>query len=104
MIRMINGVKHYPISERFLFGLESMYDKCEFWLTCEYDKFSSDELDAIEEKRDLCEELLGKAQRGWVDGKTFGKIKEITEEREWMRYRRCLENGMSERDAAYSLG
>ena len=105
MIKIINGKKYYPVSERLLFGLESMYEKCMTWYECEFERFTDEQLDLIWDKKERCEELLNIARStGYVDGKTFGEIKEITEEREWMRYRRCIESGMSERDAAYALG
>lgn len=94
--------KMYPISERWLFGLESMRDKCIFWLTCEYEAHADKE-DEIRELQEECEELLSKCSRGYVDGKTFGRIKEITYEREWMRYQTCLEAGMPYEKAVQAL-
>lgn len=94
--------KMYPISERWLFGLESMRDKCIFWLTCEYEAHADKE-DQIRELQEECEELLSKCSRGYVDGKTFGRIKEITYQREWMRFETCLENGMPYNQAVQAL-
>ena len=102
-MKVVNGVKYYPMSERWLFGLESMRDKCQYWLICEYDNFTAEEVEKIEALQDECEDLLWKTRSGWADGKTFERIKEITYQREQIRFNVCIENGMSYQDAARAL-
>jgi len=94
--------KMYPLSERWLFGLESMRDKCIFWLTCEY-KEHIDQEDDIRALQEECEELLSKCSCGYADGKTLGRIKEITYQREYMRFETCLANGMPYQKAVQTL-
>lgn len=103
MAKIVNGIKYYPVSERWLFGLESMRDKCMYWLTCEYEKFSDKEIEEIEALRDECEELLWKVRNGWADGKTFGRMKEITYRREQIRFETCIANGMPYEKAVRAL-
>ena len=38
-----------------------------------------------------------------VDGKTYGRIKEISDARNLMRYATCLSKGMDEEDAALAF-
>jgi len=55
---------------------------------------------------DLLEELsdlLDKAVFGKVTGKEYGRIKDISQERQMIRYMTCLASGMSERDAGYAF-
>lgn len=103
MVRMINGVKHYPVSERIRFGLESMYDKAMYMITCEFHegKISNEDLDRWMDIADECERLM---HRSWLSGKDYGIAKKLTTEREWMRYNRCIASGMSDRDAGMALG
>lgn len=103
-IRIVNGVKYYPVSERIQFGLESMYEKARYMIECEYTdgKLTSEERDKWEALAEECETLM--SNRGWLSGKDYGRAKQITTDREWMRYNRCIAAGMSERDAGYALG
>lgn len=102
-MRIVNGVKYYPVSERWLFGLESMRDKCTYWLTCELENLSEEQIEKIEALQEECEKLLWKVRNGWADGKTFGRMKEITYQREQMRFEACIENGMPYQEAAKAL-
>lgn len=102
-IKVLGAYKLYPVSERWLFGLESMRDKCTYWLTCEYENFNDEEIEKIEKLQEECEELLWKIRNGWADGKTFGRMKEITYQREQMRFNTCIANGMSYEKAAEAL-
>ena len=103
MIRIIKGVKHYPVSERIEFGLESMYEHAHYMMECEYPdgKITGEEYDFWSDTAEECERLM---HRGWLSGKDYGRAKEITTKREWIRYNRCLAAGMSERDAGRALG
>lgn len=103
MVKVIKGVKYYPVSERIEFGLESMYDKAMYMITCEFPdgKISNEELDRWMDIADECARLMNRA---WLSGKDYGIAKKLTIEREWMRYTRCLAAGMSEREAGQAFG
>ena len=102
-------VRKYRIKEDWRFNLESMHDK--LWCL-EYD-YRDGELqlpievagtvikdeDDFEALREECQELLDAACFRKVTGKEYGRIKEIVEWRVMARYCRCLEAGMSEKDA-----
>lgn len=55
--------------------------------------------DIIEE----CQQLLLKANSGKVTGKEYGRIKQISDYRDMMRYSTCIEKGMDESNAAYAF-
>lgn len=103
-VRIINGVKYYPVSERIQFGLESMYDKAQYMMQCEYPdgNITDAEYDKWEALAEECSRLS--CNRGWLSSKDYGRAKQITTEREWMRYNRCLAAGMTEREAGQALG
>ena len=103
MLKVINGVNHYPVSERIEFGLESMYEHARYMMECEYPdgKITDEEYDHWEALAEECEGLM---QRGWLPGREYAQAKEITVQREWIRYNRCLAAGMSEREAGLALG
>lgn len=103
MAKVVNGKKYYPVSERYFFGLQSMYEHCAYLLECEYDNLTAKEVSNIMTLQSECDELITKARRGYVDGKTIGRIKNITYQREWIRYQACLAAGMDEREAAKAL-
>lgn len=103
MLKVIKGVKYYPVSERIEFGLESMYELCRTKMECDYPDglITDEEYDQYEALSEECARLM---QRGWLPGKEYARAKQITTDREWIRYNRCLAAGMSERDAGYALG
>ena len=57
----------------------------------------------LDEFREEVGELLAIATSRKVTGKEYGRIKAISDERNMIRYARCLEAGMSERDAGYAF-
>ena len=61
------------------------------------------DINTIDDLIEEVEDLLSKAMWGKVTGKEYGRIKAIRDERNMMRYERCLANGMSERDARYAF-
>ncbi len=103
-VRIIKGVKYYPVSGRIQFGLESMYDKAQYMMQCESPegKITWEEYERWEAIANECSRLS--CNRGWLSGKDYSRAKQITTEREWMRYNRCLAAGMSEREAGQALG
>lgn len=56
--------------------------------------------DRLEEFKEEIEDLLEKA---WypVCGKDYGRIKAISDARNWIRHANCTANGMSDEDAGY---
>lgn len=103
MVKVIKGVKYYPVSERIEFGLESMYEHARYMMECEYPdgNITSDEYDMWEGIAEECARLM---HHNWLSGKDYGRAKELTINREWIRYNRCLAAGMSEREAGQALG
>ena len=91
------------MSERIRFGLESMYEHARYMMECEYPegKINDDEYDKWAALSEECEDLLC---RTWLTGKEYTRAKQITVDREFIRYNRCLAAGMSERDAGQALG
>ena len=101
MIKVINGVKYYPVSERIRFGLESMRDHAYYKVECEWKELTQEQIDHYYNLIDECEKLLGSITRdGFMAGKNYGRAKELTIAREYIRYNKCLEAGMSEREAS----
>lgn len=62
---------------------------------CLYDK-----ADAIQEKIDEVEDLLGKMHFGRVTRKEWERIQELVAERKMQRYVTCLNSGIDERTSA----
>lgn len=91
--------KKYNINERLLFGLESMRDKCMYEIQCQEDNHTLEEIEKLYELYDECCDLISKSTRGPIDGKTYGRISEITLIREEMRFNKCIQTGMNYRDA-----
>lgn len=103
MVKVINGVKYYPVSERIQFGLESMYEHARYMIECEYPegKITDDEYVYWFDLSEECQNLM--CHRGWLKGKDYGRAKEITTNREWIRYNTCLAAGMDETEAGKAL-
>lgn len=104
----MSEVRKYRIKQDWIFNLESMSDKLacigydieegklDFPFEIANTKINDwDDLDALKEE---CADLEYKAWNK-VTGKEFGRIKEIVEWRVNARYVRCLQSGMSEREA-----
>lgn len=87
--------KYHFNSEKYIFGLESMRDKCSYMLECEWDNLTAEEVDYWENLRDECESLLWKNSYGGLTGDEVARVKEITLQRETMRYNACIANGMN---------
>lgn len=64
--------------------------------------YTYDNYDELYDFKLELEELIFKA---WyrVDGKTYGRIKAISDERNIIRYSICISKGMSEQDAALAF-
>ena len=61
------------------------------------------DIETIEDFKDEVRELLGYANWGKVTGKQYGRIKAISDARDWMRYNTCISKGMDESKAAYAF-
>ena len=57
----------------------------------------------VDELLDELYDLHGKALFRTVTGKEYGRIKQIQEERQMIRYCKCLAAGMSEQDAGLAF-
>lgn len=91
--------KYHFHKEKYIFGLESMRDHCSYMLLCEADNLASDEWEYYENLRDECQELLDKNAYGGLTGKEVERVKEITFERETIRFHKCLAAGMPYEEA-----
>jgi hypothetical protein len=97
-------MKKYRINSNEQFNLMSMYDH----LKCvEMDMMEGiipwD--DKVMDRIDELEDLLDKAYcvGALVDWDTLKRIREIKDERQLMRYNKCLQNGASEKDASLAF-
>lgn len=106
---MANTEKKYFVKQSWIFNLESMNDK----LHCiEYDVEDHkldfpfeiagtmiNDFDDLAKLREECSNLKWEAWGRKIDGKTYGRIKQIVEWRVNQRYMTCLSKGMSDYDA-----
>ena len=110
MVLTIKGEKYYPLSERIVFGLESMHEHARcmlegYWQDRGEDPLTPEQEEHWQKLADECNDILyGKvvyrgSRWGYLPGKDYARAKEITEERELLRYQVCIANGMSEADA-----
>ena len=89
------------ITERHLFGLESMRDKISSLLLDE--TMSDEEYGRLVGLREECEQLLGKIHRGSLTQRKYERVVEITLDREAMRFQACIDAGMGYEEAAPAL-
>lgn len=76
MLRIINGVKHYPVSEQMKFNLEACHDKLTLMMYDAEEKGDTKAYEELSKARDESDELSFKASYGWLSGKDYGKAKE----------------------------
>lgn len=93
MLRVINGVKHYPVSENMKFNLEACHDKLSLMIYDAEGKGDFDEAEKIRARREEADELSFKASYGWLSGKDYGKAKELVAWRVEKRIEANLEAG-----------
>lgn len=102
-------MKKYRVSESEHFNLYSMYEhlKCiEIEMQdAPVHTYTDEQWNNLQNKISEIEELIVKAYcvGALVDYKTLKRIREIKEERQLIRYKTCLEQGASERDAAIAF-
>ena len=97
-------MKKYRVNASEHFNLMSMHDhlKCvEIDMIEGVIPWNNDVIDRIDE----VENLLDKAYcvGALVDWSTLKRIREITDERQMIRYNKCLQNGMKEKDAGLAF-
>lgn len=97
-------MKKYRVNGSEHFNLMSMYDhlKCiEIDMMEGVIPWDDEVMDRIEE----VEELLDKAYcvGALVDWTTLKRIREIKDERQFIRYNKAIENGCSEKEAGYAF-
>ena len=61
------------------------------------------EIEEVTELKNECERLELKSRYGKVNGKEYGRIKEISLERQMLRYATCIKAGMNESKASLSF-
>ncbi len=96
--------KKYRVNESEHFNLMSMYDKLKS-IEIDMEEGTIPWDDAIEDRIEEVESLLEKAYcvGALVSLEDLKRIREIKDERQMMRYNKCLELGESEQDAALSF-
>ena len=97
-------MKKYRVNESEHFNLMSMYDhlKCvEIDMIEGVIPWDNEVIDKLED----VEDLLTKAYcvGALVDWATLKRIREIKNERQMIRYNKCLQNGMKEKDAGLAF-
>lgn len=85
MLRIINGVKHYPVSENMMFNLEACHDKMSLMIYEAERNGNFEEAEKITARRDEADELSWKASSGWLSGKDYGRAKKLVAWRIEMR-------------------
>ena len=100
MLRIINGVKYYPVSENMKFNLEACHDKMSLMMYEAEEKGDWDAYEKIRNQRDRADELSWNASSGWLSGKDYGEAKELVAWRIEMRIQANIEAGNT-RNLAY---
>ena len=97
-------MKKYRVNESEHFNLYSMYEHLKV-LEIEMQDGERPWDDSIFDRIDEVESLMNKAYcvGACVDWPTLKRIREIKDERQMIRYNRCLAAGESERDAAIAF-
>lgn len=97
-------MKKYRVNSSEHFNLMSMYDhlKCiEIDMIEGVIPWDDDVMDRIDELEDLLDKAY--CVGALVDWDTLKRIREIKDERQLMRYNRCLQNGVSEKEAGLAF-
>lgn len=97
-------MKLYRVNESEVFNLQSMYEKLRVWeIEMQEGERSWD--DSVFDRIAEVEMLMEKAYcvGATVDWPTLKRIREIKEERQMIRYNRCLAAGNSDQEAAIAF-
>ncbi len=103
-------IRKYYVNAGMRTNLETMLTKIEL---LEYDMIDNTihsvelmdkvyDLDNIGELKDELRSLITLAYDK-VTGKEYGRIKQISDYRDCMRYATCIDNGLSEEDSSYAF-
>ena len=84
-LKIINGVKFYPVSENIQFNLESCHDKYSVLMHQAWEEGNYEEEEKLAKLRDEVDALTFRASSGWLSGKDYGRAKEIVAWRMMMR-------------------
>ena len=98
-------MRKYRVNSSEHFNLMSMREKLYVLRDEVLESNNWDEVEAIEDRISEVEALLDKAPYvgSLVDWLTLKRIREIKEERQHIRYARCLSSGMTEAEAALAF-
>jgi hypothetical protein len=91
MLKIVNGVKYYPVSQNMQFNLEACHDKLSLMMW-EAERNGDWKLaEEIEARRDEADRLAWNG--GWLSGKDYGKAKELVAWRIEQRIQANIEGG-----------
>ena len=76
-LRIINDVKHYPVSENMKFNVEACHDKLSLMMYEAEEKGDLVLYETLRDRREEADNLSFKASYGWLSGKEYGKAKEL---------------------------
>ena len=97
-------MKKYRVNESEIFNLSSMYDhlKC---AQIDLEEGRRDDWDYVMSRLEEVEMLMDKAYcvGALVDWPTLKRIREIKDERNWIRYNIAIQSGVSESEAGYAF-
>lgn len=93
-LKIINGVKYYPVSENIQFNLESCHDKLSNMIHDAWEAGDHAKVEQLEKTRDEADQLAFKASYGWLSGKDYGRAKELAACRTTMRDIACANAGV----------
>lgn len=98
-------MRKYRVNSSEHFNLMSMREKLYVLRDEALESNNWDEVEAAEDRISEVEALLDKAPYvgSLVDWSTLKRIREIKEERQYIRYNRCLSSGMTEAEAALAF-
>ncbi len=98
-------MRKYRVNSSEHFNLMSMREKLYVLRDEALESNNWDEVEAAEDRISEIESLLDKAPHvgSLVDWQTLKRIREIKEERQYIRYNRCLSSGMTEAEAALAF-
>lgn len=103
--------RKYWVKASYRTNLDTFITKCQC-IKYEMEDGEYDEIELVGKKYNLetiydlmeeCQDLLGKANFGKVTGREYGRIKQISEFRDYQRYATCIASGMSEEKASFAF-
>lgn len=93
MLKVVNGVKYYPVSMNMRFNLEACHDKLSLMIW-EAERNGDWKLaEELENRRNEADRLAWTAGDGWLSGKDYGKAKELVSWRTGLRVEANIKAG-----------